>query len=79
MLTQEYIEDIKISGNGDIEKLLHPTQDSSVLSFVLNKLGRLPYNFNGHCLLTLIHHKSANIRLMAVKNIGKLSNSLQII
>ena len=74
MLTKQKVEELKTNGNGDIQNILQPSQDSTVLTYVLNNLGRLPSHFDGHCFLPLTQHKQTKIRLLAVKNIGKLSD-----
>lgn len=73
-LSKEYVNELKTKGEGAIKDVLQPSQDSKVLRYVLSNLGRLPSNFNGNSLLPLLKHKQKNIRLLAVKNIGKLSN-----
>ena len=42
------------------------------MTFILKNLGQLPKDFDGSFLLNLLSHKSANVRLWAVKTIGKL-------
>ena len=74
MLTKQNVEELKTNGNGDIQNILQPSQESTVLTYILNNLGRLPSNFDGHCFLPLTQHKQTKIRLLAVKNIGKLSD-----
>jgi DNA modification methylase len=49
------------SSNGDLYKLL-------------NKLGRLPENFDEKPLLNLLNHQSDKVRFLVVKNLAKLSN-----
>ena len=73
-LSKEYVKKLKTQGEDAIKDALHPSQDSRVLTYVLHNLGRLPSNFNGTCFLPLIKHKHKNIRLLAVKNIGKLAD-----
>ena len=43
------------------------------LTKALNRLGKLPNNFNEKPLLGLLNHKSDKIRCLAVKNLAKLS------
>lgn len=62
------------ASDNNIEELLSPTQSTKTLLLVLKKLGRLPRNFNGQLLLPLLNHKEKKIRVLAVKNLGKLSN-----
>ncbi len=52
----------------DLEK------SESALTEALEKLGRLPSNFNGRVLLPLLQHRSVDVRLLAVKNLGKLKS-----
>ena len=46
--------------------------NEKVLQKRLEKLGRLPEDFDERCLLDLLSHVSPDIRLLAVKNLGKL-------
>lgn len=74
MLTKEYITKIKNSNNGKLADLIAKQHDPSTLYFILDNLGKLPFNFDGNCFIPLTTHKNDKIRLLAVKNIGKLSN-----
>jgi DNA modification methylase len=73
-MTKEDIIKIKNGNNGGIAKYLNPQNDTKTLYFTLDKLGRLPENFDGKYFIPLTKHPSEKIRLLAVKNIGKLSN-----
>ncbi len=48
------------------------TENNGRLFFVLNKLGKLPNDFDDAPLLYLIDHKDAKIRYLAIKNLAKL-------
>lgn len=75
MLTREYIKELKHEGNGGIGKLIVENKNNvGSLLFILNSLGQLPKNFDSDTLEDLTKHKNADVRLAAVKNIGKLSN-----
>lgn len=74
VVTKEDIIDIKNGNNGGIKKYLDPQNDIKTLYFTLDKLGRLPENFDGKYFIPLTTHPNEKIRLLAVKNIGKLSN-----
>lgn len=74
MLTKDEITDLKNGINGDLEKHLNPSNDTKALFYTLDKLGRLPANFNGDFFLPLTKHPVDKIRLLAIKNIGKLGN-----
>jgi len=74
MLTKEYIKNLKNNGNGDIGHLIQKYRDSGSLVFILENLGQLPKDFDGSFLPDLLSHKNSNVRLWAVKTIGKLGN-----
>lgn len=69
-LKKEYIEELK----SDVKKLYSfvKTENNGRLFFVLNKLGKLPNNFDDAPLLYLINHRDAKIRYLAIKNLAKL-------
>jgi len=69
-LKKEYIEELK----SDTKKLYSfvKTENNGRLFFVLNKLGKLPNDFDDTPLLYLIDHKDAKIRYLAIKNLAKL-------
>ena len=73
MLTKEFITQLKNNGNGDIAQLVENQRDISSINFVLENLGQLPNNFNGAFLYDLLRHTHRQVRLNAVKNIGKLN------
>jgi DNA modification methylase len=72
MLTKEYISELKINGNGDIGYLVQKQKDIGSLIFILENLGHLPKHFDGSFLVDLLQHSHPQVRLLAVKNIGKL-------
>lgn len=78
MLTKEYIKEIKSHGHGDIGRLVKDYKDSGSLTFILENLGQLPKGFDGSFLLGLIKHTSSDVRLWAVKTMGKLSHDAQL-
>lgn len=69
-LKKEDIEELK----SDTKKLYSfvKKENNSRLLFVLNKLGKLPYDFDDAPLFYLIDHKDAKIRYLAIKNLAKL-------
>jgi len=77
-MTKEDINIIKNLNNGDLNKYLDPHNGVKTLSFVLEKLGKLPDKFDGKYFISLTRHKSEKIRLLAVKNIGKLCDEAYI-
>ena len=73
MLTKKYINDLKVNNPLELSRILQVSQDPNNLKFVLSNLGSLPNNFNEKSLLPLIKHSDSDIRLLTVKNLGKLS------
>lgn len=57
------------------KEILTPNGDEQSLLFALDNLGRLPPNFDGKLFLPLLKSSSKDIRLLAIKNIGKLKNA----
>ncbi|MDR2545414.1 MAG: HEAT repeat domain-containing protein [Methanobrevibacter sp.] len=47
--------------------------DKEIKSF-LNGIGRIDSNFDGNILKPYLHHNNKDIRLLAIKNIGKMKN-----
>jgi DNA modification methylase len=74
MLTKELITELKNKGNGQLGNLIDKYKDSGSIVFILENLGYLPREFNGDFLIPLLHHEHHQVRLLAVKNIGKLGN-----
>ena len=74
MVSKEHINEVITANGGEIEKLLDLNQDTKTIHDVLKKIGRLPGDFNGDLFIPFIKHKNHNIRLLTVKNIGKLSD-----
>jgi DNA modification methylase len=73
LLTKEYIRELKYKGKGNISALISSQRDVGSINFILENLGHLPENFNPDFLYTLLHHNHSQVRLNAVKNIGKLN------
>ncbi|MGE5354944.1 MAG: DNA methyltransferase [Deltaproteobacteria bacterium] len=75
MITKEYIIELKSRGNGDLGYLLEKQKDNKSIVFILENLGHLPDNFNGEIFKSLLKHDFGKIRLLAAKNIAKLSDT----
>ncbi|PIS30018.1 MAG: restriction endonuclease subunit M [Candidatus Marinimicrobia bacterium CG08_land_8_20_14_0_20_45_22] len=71
-MTKTEITELKNGNNGELGKYLNPANDTKTIFFTLDKLGRLPENFDGKYFIPLCNHPIEKIRLLAVKNIGKL-------
>ena len=78
MMTKEYITELKHKGNGDIAKLVKNQRDVGTINFILESLGQLPSTFESDFLYELLEHQHAQVRLNAVKNIGKLNGKTNI-
>ncbi|OAV71903.1 Modification methylase DpnIIB [Bacteroidales bacterium Barb4] len=84
MMTKEYITELKHRGNGNIANLVAAQRDVGSINFILENLGQLPNDFHADFLYNLLNHQHSQVRLNAVKNIGKLNrksdtNSLVIL
>ena len=76
MLTKAFIEERKLARDSQFfMKTLAPTNSEGALRFVLDNLGRLPPDFDQEPLLNLLKHAHPNIRLLAVKNLGKFKDA----
>lgn len=78
MMTKEYITELKNKGNGDIANLIAAQRDVGSINFILENLGQLPSNFEADFLYNLLNHNHAQVRLNAVKNIGKLNGKSDV-
>ncbi|QQS30105.1 MAG: restriction endonuclease subunit M [Sphingobacteriales bacterium] len=78
MITKDLIKELKHKGNGEIGDLIKNQRDSGTINFILQSLGQLPYNFDSSFLYELLTHKHHQVRLNAVKNIGKLNGNTDI-
>jgi len=59
--------------NLGVQMLKNKANNAYVLN-ILEKLGRLPHDFDGNWLLEFLNNESSTIRFLAVKNLGKLKN-----
>lgn len=79
MLTKAYINELKNKGNGAIGTLVNEHKNNiGSLVFILESLGPLPKTFDGSFLTDLTNHKSSDVRKMAIKTIGKLTDVGQL-
>ena len=76
MLTKAFIEERKWAKDSQFFiETLAPENSEQTLQFVLEKLGKLPLDFDREILLDLLKHEYPNIRLLAVKNLGKFKDA----
>ena len=73
MITKDEITHLKNNAL-DLENLIKNESEIKKLSYILEKLGRLPKDFNYKIFLDLLENKSEKIRYLAIKNIAKLEN-----
>lgn len=78
MITKELIKELKHKGNGNIAELVKNQRDIGTINFILESLGQLPANFDSSFLYELLEHQHHQVRLNAVKNIGKLNGTTDI-
>ncbi len=78
IITKEFITELKHKENGEIASLIKNYRDVGSINFILESLGQLPKSFNSSFLYDLLLHKHAQVRLNAVKNIGKLNGKTDI-
>ena len=75
MFTKAQIDSEKLNPNSTFFKeALAPTHEASKLLRLLDNLGKLPAGFNGNVFIPLLSHANAKVRMLAVKNIGKLKD-----
>ena len=79
MITKELITELKHKGNSGIADLVNNQHDVGTINFILESLGQLPINFESKFLYDLLGHQHAQVRLNAVKNIGKLNGNTNIL
>lgn len=77
-MTKEYITELKHNGNGAIANLVKTQRDVGSINYILENLGQLPNDFNPEFLYKLLEHQHAQVRLNAVKNIGKLNGKSDV-
>ena len=77
MVTKEYIKELKQNGK-DIAALINTQRDASSINFMLENLGRLPKDFKFDFLYNFLEHPHSQVRLNAVKNIGKMNEQLDV-
>ncbi|MDL2315067.1 hypothetical protein LJC16_02280 [Bacteroidales bacterium OttesenSCG-928-C19] len=78
MMTKEYITELKHRNGSDIANLVATQRDVGSINFILENLGQLPKGFDADFLYDLLNHNHAQVRLNAVKNIGKLNGKSDV-
>lgn len=78
MITKDFIKELKHKGGGHIANLVKNQRDVGTINFILESLGQLTSNFDSSFLYELLTHQHHQVRLNAVKNIGKLNGKTDI-
>lgn len=72
-MTKQHITELKHKGSEELANLIESQRDVGSINFILENLGQLPKHFEGDFLYDLLNHSHPQVRLNAVKNIGKLN------
>jgi DNA modification methylase len=68
---EEYMQNLQ-DRTESLKNLIQNQNSNGELVSALRKIGRLPNNFNGDLFLSLLNNENNQVRLLAIKNIGKL-------
>ncbi|MCS7028729.1 MAG: DNA methyltransferase [Bacteroidia bacterium] len=75
MLSKKLIDELKNRDSRELSHLIDKQKEIKNITFILKNLGHPPKNFNGEFLIPLLKHEHFQVRLLAVKNIGKLNDA----
>lgn len=73
-VSREDVLAAKEKGQDGLSQLIHSVHSSGDLVFILETLGSLPVTFGSECFIDLLQHENKDVRLWAVKNLGKLKS-----
>lgn len=73
-VSREDVLAAKEKGQDGLSQLIHSVHSSGDLVFILETLGSLPATFGSECFIDLLQHENKDVRLWAVKNLGKLKS-----
>lgn len=73
ILTKDRIRELKQTNLSELYSLIREKQNGKDLIFVLENLGFLPKDFDVSIITPLLYHPNNTVRLLAVKNLGKLA------
>lgn len=75
-MTKDYIQQLKLQNNGALAHLVMANLSNlSNLTFILENIGHIHKSINYTWLLELLDNENENIRILVLKNLGKLKNS----
>ncbi|MBQ8454267.1 MAG: HEAT repeat domain-containing protein [Bacteroidaceae bacterium] len=73
-VTRKDVLAAKGKGQDELARLIKSLRNSGELVFVLENIGSIPTSFGSDCFLELTKHENKDVRLWAVKNLGKLKS-----
>ncbi len=73
-ITRADVLKAKAGGQEKIAQLINSVKASGELIFILKNIGNIPTTFGYDCFMELIDHENKDVRLWAIKNLGKLKN-----
>lgn len=73
-VSREDVLAAKEKGQDGLSQLIQSVHGSGDLVFILENLGSLPTTFGSNCFIDLLKHENKDVRLWAVKNLGKLKS-----
>lgn len=73
-ISREDVLAAKEKGQDGLSQLIHSVHSSGDLVFILENLGSLSATFGCDCFIDLLQHENKDVRLWAVKNLGKLKS-----
>ncbi len=73
-LTRDAVLLAKQQGYEAIIQLIKSAQSNADLVFILENLGSLPSTFGNDCFIELLKQENKDVRLWAIKNLGKLKD-----
>ena len=73
-VSREDVLAAKEKGQEGLSQLIQSVRSSGDLVFILENIGSLPATFGSNCFIDLLKHESKDVRLWAIKNLGKLKS-----
>ncbi|MDZ4671758.1 MAG: DNA methyltransferase [Phototrophicales bacterium] len=74
LLTKAQIEAFKTTNLNRVYEAIRSAKSARDSVHLLENLGHLPDGFDGQVLLSLIEHDNSDVRALAIKNLGKLTD-----
>ena len=73
-VTREEVIAAKQNGYESLARLIKSATNSGDLVFILENIGSLPPTYGKDCFIELLNHENKTVRLLIVKNLGKLKS-----